>query len=151
MQEKFQEKNKKIFENLNLNNENEIKLNEENSLNKNQEEQNETEIENCLICQKQINSKDFISKIYGKIAYLENDNFIDNCKNNIINDFYYNITKEDKNDFLKEKKFRIVSCEHKFHFECFKNHVNALNLNKIKDFELECPLCKKKAIVFFLI
>ena len=149
MQEKFLEKNKKLIENLNLNNENEIKLNEENSLNKNQEEQNETEFENCLICQKQINSKDFISKIYGKIAYLENDNFIDNCKNNIINDFYYNITKEDKNDFLKEKKFRIVSCEHKFHFECFKNHVNALNVNNIKNFEIECPLCKKKSNCFF--
>ena len=80
----------------------------------------------CIYCRQLLNNND-INNYYGKICYLFRDFFIDILKN-----------KEQKN---RIKSTRIVTCNHKIHFNCYCKYM-IQNINNLK-IEFPCPLCKK--------
>ena len=79
----------------------------------------------CIYCRQPLNND--INNYYGKICYLFRDFFIDILKH-----------KEQKN---RMKSTRIVTCNHKIHFNCYCKYLiqNSNNLN----IEFPCLLCKK--------
>ena len=84
-----------------------------------------TQEEICIYCRQPLNND--INNYYGKICYLFRDFFIDILKH-----------KEQKN---RMKSTRIVTCNHKIHFNCYCKYLiqNSNNLN----IEFSCLLCKK--------
>ena len=81
----------------------------------------------CIYCKKPLN-KDDINNYYGKICFLVCDYFVDILKN------------EEQN--LRKKTTRIVTCNHKIHFNCYSElEIKNINSNLIKD-GFECPKCK---------
>ena len=83
----------------------------------------------CVYCRQSLNND--LSDYYGKICYLFTDYFIDTLK-----------SKEEK---LRKKCRKFVTCNHKIHFNCYYNKfiINNINDGNILKNGFACPLCKK--------
>ena len=90
----------------------------------NEEDKSSSEIDEiCIYCKQPLNN------YYGKVCFMIQDYFIDILKN-----------KEQK---LRRKKTRIVTCKHKIHYNCYSQlEIENIKENFIKD-GFECPKCKK--------
>ena len=118
----LKEKYKKKYEELNKLTLNKISYSSEFTYNMDQKE------EICIYCRQSLNNED-MNNYYGKICYLVRDYFIDILKN--------------KEENLRIKTTRIVTCNHKIHFNCYSDFtVKNINDNFIKN-GFKCPLCKK--------
>ena len=93
-----------------------------------EEENISSEIEEiCIYCRQPLNYD--LNNYNGKICYLIRDYFIDILRN-----------KEQK---LRKKSTRIVTCNHKIHFNCYSKFViKYIDFNLLKN-GFPCPLCKK--------
>ena len=82
----------------------------------------------CIYCRQYIDNNDF-NNCYGKVCFRSRDFFIDILKN--------------KDQKLREKSSRFVTCNHNIHYYCYHLLVtnNMIN-NEIKD-GFQCTLCKK--------
>ena len=81
----------------------------------------------CVYCRQPLNNE--ISNYYGDICYLIRDFFIDIIK------------KKEKNKRLKSS--RIVTCNHKIHFDCYIKYITKYLYSYSSEGEYQCPLCKK--------
>ena len=95
----------------------------------------------CFFCRNPINLNTF-EKPYGKLGHIFSDYFYENCINSAVkteleklkiknDDILKNI-----NNNKKEQTFRITSCGHYFHSQCFKQGY--------KRNGFACPLCLKQ-------
>ena len=119
---KYEERNKKVLDKLSSSEI--ITKSEENDISSSKIK------EICIYCRQPLNYED-LNNYYGKICFLIRDYFID-----IINN------KEEK---LRTKTTRIVTCNHKIHFNCF-SEFTVKNIKEDENFLKEgfkCPLCKK--------
>ena len=107
---------------------NKFTSNEEFNNNKKEDNSASKIAEICIYCRKPLNNFD-INNYYGKICFMIRDYFIDILKN--------------KNQNIRIKTSRIVTCNHKIHFNCYSElEIRNINENFIKD-GFECPKCKK--------
>ena len=113
---KFDEKNKIITEKYS-NSDIQLELENDNS-------SNVEEI--CVYCRQPITND--LNNYYGRICYLVCDYFIDILKK-----------KEEK---MRKKSTRFVTCNHNIHFDCLNKFIIKYNINVLKDGYI-CPLCKK--------
>ena len=92
---------------------------------------NETEVI-CIYCRQAINYDD-LNKCAGKICYT-------------IRDYFRDILKK-KDEKIRKKTMRFITCNHNIHFECYKELISSNVL------QIVCPLCKKtsNSIVFDLL
>ena len=117
--------------------------------------ENDDESEKCILCHlKLMNKEDGEFDVFGVIGINIKDYFINHCKKiSIKNEF----EKYNKNPFLnfksyynddsKEVSTRILSCNHKIHFNCYNQlMINAMSDSNTVDFN--CPLCKKLSNIF---
>ena len=82
----------------------------------------------CIYCRQSFNND--LNNYFGKICYLISDYFIDILK------------KKDEN--IRTKSTRFITCNHKIHFECYNKFVIETNYdNNLLKEGFACPLCKK--------
>jgi hypothetical protein len=84
----------------------------------------------CFCCRQPLNND--LKNYYGKICYIFTDYFLDILNNN----------KEEK---LRKKTRRFVTCNHRIHFICYTKYMimNNNNNDNILKNGFACPLCKK--------
>jgi len=113
------------------------------------------ESEKCILCHLSLmNKEDGEFDIFGVIGINIIDYFIYHCKQlTIKNEFEkYNKNPDFNSDFYsndnsKKASTRILSCNHKIHFNCY----NQLMISVLSDSnlgEFNCPLCKKLCNIF---
>ena len=113
------------------------------------------ESEKCILCHLSLmNKEDGEFDIFGVIGINIIDYFIYHCKQlTIKNEFKkYNKNPDFNSDFYsndnsKKASTRILSCNHKIHFNCY----NQLMISVLSDSnlgEFNCPLCKKLCNIF---
>ena len=91
-----------------------------------EEESISSEIEEiCIYCRQSLNND--INNYHGKICYLFRDNFID-------------ILKAEN---PRKKSTRIVTCNHKIHFDCYTKLMTTYFNSFFLKRGFKCPLCKK--------
>ena len=106
---------------------NNYSLSDESKSNKNHELSNQIN-KICIFCKKPLNNCN-INNYYGIICFMICDYFIDILNN--------------KDQDLRIKKTRFVTCDHYIHFGCYSElEIQNINENFIKD-GFECPQCKK--------
>ena len=116
----------------------------------NLEKEEDSEI--CIVCRLPLaNKKD--DDIFGIIGTTIKDYFFEHCKYFIIKSelIKYNKNKEINfnlyNRNNKELNIRILTCNHKLHFNCYNQLI--VNISFFSDtIEFSCPLCKKIGRIF---
>ena len=81
----------------------------------------------CVYCRQSFNND--LNYNCGKICYLISDYFIDILK------------KKDEN--LRKKSRRFITCNHKIHFDCYNKFMMEANFDNLLKDGFACPLCKK--------
>ena len=111
--------------------------------------------EKCILCHLNLmNKEDGEFDIFGVIGINKKDYFIYHCKQLTIKNEFEKYNKNPDfnfdscyNDNSKEVSTRILSCNHKIHFDCY----NQLMISVLSDSNLgkfNCPLCKKLCNIF---
>ena len=110
------------------------------------------ESEKCILCHLPLINKNE-NTIFGIIGASIKDNFIKHCKRLSIKEKFERYNKNSEinfNSFYKDNKGinnRILTCNHKLHFNCYIQLINNILFFSDK-IRFDCPLCKKMCNIF---